>query len=177
MKKLFPLLLFIVLLSACSAAPTQQTLSTFTEDIDDFVFTRYRTDLKSSKEVPSYELITITTYQELLDYYEAEKDVYNLEESYFSNTDPFKTLADSLSSAYFESNHLVIFVMEEPSGSHRHELEDVFVEDGILTIHLERLRASIGTADMANWHLVLQVPHASSDIDDIEYTITTVTKN
>ena len=70
---------------------------------------------------------------------------------------------DKYDNAYFERQNLVLIVLQEGSGSIRHEITDVRrhrIENGALDgwdITIDRKVPEAGTEDMAQWHLFLEV--------------------
>jgi len=56
--------------------------------------------------------------------------------------------------AFFESHILVILYFEESSGSNSHRVDAVFANGDI---HVTRIVPEIGTADMAGWHILIEV--------------------
>jgi len=55
---------------------------------------------------------------------------------------------------YFTDNFLVIVLLEENSGSNRHEVEKVEANGDII---INRLIPEIGTADMATWTIIIEL--------------------
>ena len=99
-------------------------------------------------------------------YYEAYKDIYSLERRetvYSDSTIGFLDACDKYDNAYFERQNLVLIVLQEGSGSIRHEITDVRrhrIENGALDgwdITIDRKVPEAGTEDMAQWHLFLEV--------------------
>lgn len=66
---------------------------------------------------------------------------------------------------FFVENMLVMAVLEEGSGSNRHELMGVTGEDVIL---IKRIVPEAGTCDMAAWHIILEVPRERAEGRDFE---------
>jgi len=114
-------------------------------------------------EVRSYPYHTvISSKAELEAYYEAYKDTYNLarrEKVYSDNTIGFLDACDKYDDAYFEQQNLVLIVLQEGSGSIRHEITNVRrnMENGGWDITIDRKVPEVGTDDMAQWHLFLEV--------------------
>jgi hypothetical protein len=86
------------------------------------------------------------------------------DESSFSNN------MKKYDSSFFESNILIAVLIEEPSGSIRHELTLVEEEDNKITFGITRDVPEIGTTDMAQWHILISMPshlYNNHDIDVI----------
>lgn len=120
-----------------------------------------RTNCCDDMEFPTYALIN--SREELDAYYEANKNTFNLErrETVFADTTiGFLDACDKYDDAYFETHNLLLIVLEESSGSIRHQITDVRRAEGTAgwTVTVKRIQPSkIQTADMAAWHLFLEV--------------------
>ena len=110
--------------------------------------------------------VVINSREELEAYYEANKEVFDLERKekvYSDTTIGFLDACDKYDDSYFERQNLVLIVLEEGSGSIRHEITDVRPhrnENGALVgwdITIDRIVPEVGTDDMAQWHLLLEV--------------------
>ncbi|MPM89078.1 hypothetical protein SDC9_136186 [bioreactor metagenome] len=58
--------------------------------------------------------------------------------------------------SFFAENRLLIVYVQEPSGSIRHEIKDVAINDGTLMVTVGRKVPEVGTDDMADWFIVLE---------------------
>ena len=108
----------------------------------------------------------ISSRAELEAYYEAYKNLYNLERRdkvYSDSTIGFLDACDKYDDTYFERQNLVLIVLQEGSGSIRHEITDIRphrIENGASDgwdITIDRKVPEVGTDDMAQWHLFLEV--------------------
>ena len=124
-----------------------------------------RTDGYSDERSYPYHTV-ISSRAELEAYFEAHKDIYDLErrEAVYSDTTiGFLDACDKYDDAYFERQNLVLIVLQEGSGSIRHEITDVRphrTENGALDgwdITIEVKAPEVVTDDMAQWHLFLEV--------------------
>ena len=124
-----------------------------------------RTDGYSEERSCPYHTV-ISSRAELEAYYEAHKDIYDLErrEAVYSDTTiGFLDACDKYDDAYFERQNLVLIVLQEGSGSIRHEITDVRphrTENGASDgwdITIEVKAPEVVTDDMAQWHLFLEV--------------------
>ncbi len=75
--------------------------------------------------------------------------------------------------AYFEDRILILVVLQEGSGSVRHEVTGVNVSGDTLTVAIDELTPEVVTFDMAWWHVLIE-PAAGVDVSD-ESNITVVT--
>ena len=110
--------------------------------------------------------VVINSREEIEAYYEANKELFDLErkeEVYSDTTIGFLDACDKYDDAYFARQNLVLIVLEEGSGSIRHEITDMRphnTENGRLAgwdITINKIVPEVGTADMAQWHLFLEV--------------------
>ena len=124
-----------------------------------------RTDGDSEDKSFPY-CVVIDSRQELEDYYLIHKEQFDLERRkvvYSDTSIGFLDACDKYDETYFESNNLVFIILEEGSGSIRHEITDVRVcrdENGAplgWNITIDRIVPEVGTDDMAQWHLLLEV--------------------
>lgn len=109
----------------------------------------------------------IRSVGELYEYYSANKDKYNLErkdEVYSDTTIGFWDACDKYDEAYFENQILVMVLLEEGSGSVRHNVESVKVaQDDKLYISICAVVPEVGTCDMAEWHILIE-PEEGIDV-------------
>jgi hypothetical protein len=69
----------------------------------------------------------------------------------------FLDATNGFDDAFFQKSLLILIILEEPSGSNRHKVTDLDQEAAALTIRIERQVPQVGTADMAEWHLILEL--------------------
>jgi len=67
---------------------------------------------------------------------------------------------------YFTTKSLIIVTKPESSGSNTNEINRIEKTNNTLNIYVERQVAEIGTADMAMWHLIIELE--KEIIQDIE---------
>lgn len=110
--------------------------------------------------------VIIDSREELEAYYEANKEVFDLERKetvYSDTTIGFLDACDKYDDTYFEQQNLILIGLEEGSGSVRHKITDVRAhsnENGSLDgwdITIDRIVPEVGTDDMAEWHLFLEI--------------------
>lgn len=104
----------------------------------------------------------ISSRAELEAYYESHKDIFDLERRetvYSDSTIGFLDACDRYDDTYFERQNLVLIVLQEGSGSIRHEITDVRrnMENGGWDITIDSKAPEVVTDDMAQWHLFLEV--------------------
>lgn len=122
--------------------------------------TPIRTDgYNSGVSYPQYAVIR--SKDELDVYYSAHRTIYDLErrsDPASDRTVGFLNQADKYTKEWFENNDLVLILLEEGSGSIRHEVRGVVKEtDGSYTVSIARLCPQTFTDDMAEWHLFLEM--------------------
>jgi hypothetical protein len=107
-----------------------------------------------------YPVITIIKDKsELSSYNEKNKTRYSLDRRPGSitsdSTTGFLDAADTVDEAFFENNFLILVLVQESSGSNRHLVKDIIQEEQKTRNLIERQVPSIGTADMAQWHIFI----------------------
>ena len=112
----------------------------------------------SSENIPCISVITSLT--QLQQYYENNKHIFDLErkqEVYSDTTIGFLDACDQYDDAFFEENILLLVTLEEGSGSVRHEV--TAIEEN--AVYIKSIVPECGTADMAQWHILIAVPASS----------------
>lgn len=103
----------------------------------------------------------IRSVEELQTYYREHRRTYYLErrEQLYADTSiGFLDACDAYNEAFFEKNCLVFVLLEEGSGSIRHEvLGAVQTAEGKLAVTIGTIDPGAGTCDMAQWHVILEV--------------------
>lgn len=103
----------------------------------------------------------IDSLQQLQEYYATYREIFDLErkEKVYSDTIPgFLDACDAYDAAFFEENYLVFVLLEEGSGSVRHEVQRVErTKDNKLSVSIDRKVPEVGTSDMAQWHIILEI--------------------
>ena len=115
----------------------------------------------------------IPTADYLNDYYEENKEIFNLEKREHSGASMgFLDVCERYDAAFFEENYLVFVILEEGSGSVSHEVSQVlYTGYDQLSISVDRLVPEVGTDDMAAWHMILEIPrqYSVTEIDVLLY--------
>jgi len=105
-----------------------------------------------------YPVVTvISSKEELEQYYDNYKGTYDFSSKSFVSSDTtigFIDVIADYSDSFFAENYLVLVLLEEPSGSIRHRVEGI---DGNGGITISRLLPEVGTADMAEWHIIIEL--------------------
>lgn len=120
------------------------------------------------REDVEYPIVkTIRSVQELKAYYEANKNLYSLERREnpaSDNTIGFLDACDKYNEAYFENQILVMVLLEEGSGSNRHNVDNVKIgSDDKLYVSISSIIPESGTCDMAEWHILIE-PEKGIDV-------------
>ncbi len=102
----------------------------------------------------------IRSLDELNSYYNENKEKYSLErreDPASDSTIGFLDACDKYNAEYFEDQILVMVLLEEGSGSIRHNVDNVKLgSDGKLYISIRRDVPEAGTDDMAEWHILIE---------------------
>lgn len=180
-KKLFiPLLSALIALSGCAAArknggsvPTTKTDPSLDEEIATTMatetmpsedacihvpFTAQYIHTGSCGEATFPNVLRIESREVLEEYYQQNKDLFSLDRSH-DDIPGFWEACQGYDESFFEDRCLVMVLLEEGSGSIRHEVRQVRQHaDGTLTISVDTLEPEAGTCDMAQWHILLELP-------------------
>lgn len=116
---------------------------------------------REDNDYPS--VVVIRSAEELQQYYEDNKEMYDLERKekvYADTTIGFLDACDQYDEAYFAKQDLIMVVLEEGSGSIRHEVmtvesTEVNGTDGMI-IEIESRVPEVCTDDMAEWHILIE---------------------
>ena len=132
-----------------------------------------RTDgYHDGREYPVAEVVS--SKEELDEYYDKYKDEYSLDRSGSLSGGEIGGFLDACAEygeEFFEEKSLVMIILEEGSGSVRHEVKSVlhYAAHGYLTVNVKRLVPEAGTCDMAEWHIILSVDkeYVPAEADDV----------
>ena len=104
----------------------------------------------------------IRNTKELNDYYNVNNQTFDLERKekvYSDTTIGFLDVCDQYDEAFFEKNYLIFVLLEEGSGSVRHEVRSIGqTSDEKISVSIDSiLPDGAGTCDMAEWHIILEL--------------------
>ena len=112
-----------------------------------------------SSQYPSY--VIIHSRDELEQYYDNNKEIYDLEQHeqvYLDTTIGYLDAIEQYDDAFFTDRDLIILVLEEGSGSIRHEVNGIRpYYDNTWQLTVRRITPEVCTDDMAQWHLLIEV--------------------
>ena len=119
----------------------------------------------------------IHSAEELKEYYKSNKEVYDLERRdkvYADTTIGFLDACDKYNESYFKNQVLVLVLLEEGSGSIRHEVTEVELvqidQEQDLAVNITTKVPEIGTDDMAEWHIFVE-PEPGVKIEESQVII------
>ncbi len=101
----------------------------------------------------------ITDAEELNRYYEENRNFYDFghrEKVYADSSIGFADAIGKYDAAWFENHRLILVLLEEGSGSVRHELAGVMPRENGLTVEIVSRIPEVGTSDMAEWHILIE---------------------
>lgn len=112
--------------------------------------------------------VKISSVEELNAYYEANKEMYDFshkEKVYSDTTVGFVDAIEKYDEAFFEESFLLFALLEEGSGSVRHEVKGLERDsaDGSILVVVDRFVPEWCTADMAEWHIILELPKSLAE--------------
>lgn len=121
----------------------------------------------NSEKIPN--ITVVTAVEQLQNYYETNKEYFNLERNENVSSDftiGFLDACDRYDDAFFKDSQLIIVTLEAGSGSIRHEV--VKIEHN--AVHIQSIVPEVGTCDMAQWHFLIEIPasHFIEPADDID---------
>ena len=124
----------------------------------------------------AYPVITVFRSREDLDtYYEANKDKYYLKtrggDIPSDSSIGFMDAVKNYDSAFFAQKVVVSILVQESSGSVRHKVLSVKQADGVTRLVLKRDVPAIGTTDMAQWHILVELSKHDLAQTDIKVEI------
>ena len=108
------------------------------------------------------KVVVIKSAKELTEYYNSTKEVFDLERKekvYSDTTTGFLDVCDQYDDAFFEKNYLIFVLLEEGSGSVRHEVRSVGqTSSKKISVSIDSiLPDGTGTSDMAQWHIIVEL--------------------
>lgn len=116
-------------------------------------------------EKKTYPYITVLNTRTELEQYTAEHEgQYNFYETSYS--DGFYDIVTAYDAVFFADNSLIMILLEEGSGSVRHEVADITCEDGKTKISINRILPEEQTDDMAEWHVLVELPKSSPVLEN-----------
>ena len=121
-----------------------------------------RTNGGDSMEFPGVTIIN--SKKALDDYYTSYREIYDLERQfqlYSDTTIGFLDACDKYDVSFFEEKYLILVTLEVGSGSVRHNVTSVEQNaQGKIEISIDSvLPGGVGTSDMAQWHIMLELDH------------------
>lgn len=155
-------------------------LQDFAKDLD--VNVQYIRTNGYDPDVTYPQAFIVSNREELESYYEKAKDKYDLkrkEYPYSDETIGFLDAIDKYDVKFFEEHCLMIILLEEGSGSVRHEVTSVTAYPSILDRvadfikpSIKRIVPEVGTCDMAEWHILIEMDreYAFADILETDFT-------
>ena len=120
------------------------------------------------KELVQYPLVRVIRSAEALDDYVSTEG---------QNFDLRELSALHYDQSFFASNALILIVLEEPSSSIRHKVEEVHRrvenEETSLRVDIASIVPETGDTAMAQWHIVLEIPQNKTSESDEDISVYT----
>ena len=104
----------------------------------------------------------IRSVEEWNEYYEANKDRYNLS--------GFPAACEKYDETYFKDRILVLVLVEAGSGSVRYQVTGVTQSGEELNVDIDVHAPEVGTCDMAEWHILIE-PEKGVDADRVQVNL------
>lgn len=161
MRSLIKILLIFSLVG-CSTKPLIQTKPL------NFSVKAIRTFPQSyTSDFPQYFLFT--QYSQLQDFLKGDGFII----SGYENTPEISTYMAKFDELYFEENSLALLMVLESSGSIRHQIDSIKLQEKTLHVNLIKRIPEVGTTDMANWSIFIELDQNLEK--DIELEVNTTT--
>ncbi len=112
-------------------------------------------------EKKQYPYVTVINNRTEIERYTSENEGrYDFYTTFYDTVTQYDT-------AFFEKSSLIMILLEEPSGSYTHEVTDVIYdsETGCTDVKIERSVPGEATDDMAEWHIIVEIPKDSPILD------------
>ena len=123
-----------------------------------------------------YPVVTVLRSREELDsYIEANRNTYQMDMDW-GDSKSFLTSMEEYDSEFFTNNTLVLILLEESSGSIRHEVTNIRNSDKEWQIAVDRLIPQVGTDDMAEWHIAITLDRVLDEDDVFQVKFRNVTE-
>ena len=117
-----------------------------------------------------YPMVYILRTPEMLEeYYQGNRDRYDLSPRktvYADSTIGFADAITQYDAAWFAEHDLVMVVLEEGSGSIRHEVYAITETPEKWSIDITSIEPEVCTADMAQWHILIEVEKDLIDVTE-----------
>lgn len=113
--------------------------------------------LSSAQHLPVIKLDSPLLLQDFMQRVSADDQFFPLDSEFDGAA--FTESVAHCDEAFFQENTLLIVYITEGSGSVRHEISALNIENGTVFVGVRRLVPEVGTADMAGWFAVLEVPN------------------
>jgi len=128
----------------------------------------FRADLSNFIDHEYPQVVKIRSAGELHRYYESNKETYQFNHGYYSESNMADFVfgdAGGFNDAFFKTRFLLFVILQESSGSVRHRVESAMPENGSLLVSIVRIAPEIGTCDIAQWHIILDLDKSFVDMD------------
>jgi len=121
-------------------------------------------------EGAKYPMVYILRTPEMLEeYYQGNRDRYDLaprETVYADSSIGFADAITQYDAAWFAEHDLLMVVLEEGSGSIRHEVYAITETPEKWIIDIASIEPEVCTADMAQWHILIEVEKDLIDVTE-----------
>ena len=130
-------------------------------ETDEISFTAKYIRTNGYHESVTYPAVTLIGDPEALArYYEENRTLYDLSAG-------FSDAIQSYDEAWFAAHQLLLVLLEEGSGSIRHRVTKVTAGEDP-AVEIDVLVPEVGTADMAQWHILIETERVFDAADEIE---------
>jgi len=124
-----------------------------------------------------YPIITICKTLEELKAHEGKISGVKLLSAPMNSENSVQSVEKKYDEDFFSSKALIAITLKETSGSIRHEVQKVLKNNDEITVYIGRDVPEIGTMDMAEWTIYVEVNAEDVDSDDIVSLVFSEIKN
>ena len=113
-------------------------------------------------EITYNTVATASSAAELNSYFDTNKQYFDFTGA-FMDFPSFEKALEKYDDAYFKDNMLALVLLQEGSGSIRHRVISAVRVGDEIAVNIEREVPEVGTSDMAEWHIILELSKADAD--------------
>lgn len=156
-----------------TSQPSQPSSSEGSQSVTSLTFQAQYIRTNGYEEGKVYPLVVPIRSREQLDsYLEKNRGVYSFYDS-FDDTPSFLEATEDYDDRFFSRKALLLVVLEESSGSIRHEVASVMPQERGIQVNIRRIQPSSFTQDTAQWHIIIELDADALDDDQIYSAIIT----
>ena len=122
-----------------------------------YIKTAYYSDMNG-------QTIIIESKEELDEYFNANKEKYNLghrEKVYADSTIGFEDAIEKYDEEFFKNKNIVLLLVTATSGSITYKADNITINDGVMDVKISRHAPEYCDCMMAGWHIIVETEKVS----------------